>query len=380
MVNLGDSNPHIVLGTTMQITLSLAMIMTSLVLVGERIILTPRATIHPLLHCRGATSWQRGCLSHLSLGNMIICELSDTRLWKFIPSCLPLLHLDLTQTWVSVTDFPKFVIGCRHLEKTTCTPMVAIHTAVGLPTSQDVTQRTRANPITTDLSTLTKGAGTLRIPWMIPQTRGLANDLRVAHLALPVGGWTIETYRTRSLLVVRPDLPAFHLRGNLARLPRAGLIPQPHPPFVPPESDQNLRPDLPSVLDRLFGLLLILVPILPNLLCECLFSEVTQLANSVVEVAVVNELACAFRRMVFGTPLRPLLPPLQRTQVQMNRGLRIALPFILLSLNDLLRLILLQGLVDNPVCLNVDFPALCRVDIMIHKLMEVNFVVLPEFC
>jgi len=64
----------------------------------------------------------------------------------------------------------------------------------------------------------------------------------------------------------------------------------------------------------------------------------------------------------------------------MNRGLRIALPFILLSLNDLLRLILLQGLVDNPVCLNVDFPALCRVDIMIHKLMEVNFVVLPEFC
>ena len=349
VVNLDDSNPHIVQGITMQITLNLAMIMTSLALVGERIILTPRAMIHPLFHCRGATSWQRGCLSHLSLGNMIMCELSDTRLRKLISSCLPPLHSDLTQTWVSVTDFPKFVIGCRHLEKTTCILMVATPTAVGLLTSQDVTQRTRANPITTDLSTLMKGAGTLRIPLMIPQTHGVANDLRVAHLALPVGGWTIEMCRMRNLLVVRPVLPAFHLRGNLARLPRAGLIPHPHPLFAPPESDQNLRPDLPSVLDRLFGLLLILVLILPNLLCECLFSEVTQLANSVVEVAVVNDLACAFRRMFFGTPLHPILHPLQRIQVQMNRGLRIALPFILLSLNDLLLLILLQGLVDNLV-------------------------------
>lgn len=255
VVNLGDSNPHIVQGITMQITLSLAMIMTSLALVGERIILTPRAMIHLLLHCRDATSWQRGCLSHLSLGNMIMY---------------------LTQTWVYVTDLPKFVIGCHHLEKTTCTLMVATPTAAGLLTIQDVTQRTRGNPITTDLSTLMKGAGALRIPWMIPQTPGLANDLRVVHLALPVGGWTIETCRMRSLLVVRPVLPAFHLRGNLARLPRAGLIPRPHPLFAPPESDQNLRPDLPSVLDRLFGRLLILVPILPNLLCECLFSEVTQ--------------------------------------------------------------------------------------------------------
>jgi len=85
VVNLGDSNPHIVQG--MQITLSLAMIMTSLALVGERIILTPRATIHPLLHGRGATSWQRGCLSHLNLGNMIMCELSNTHLRKFILSC-----------------------------------------------------------------------------------------------------------------------------------------------------------------------------------------------------------------------------------------------------------------------------------------------------
>jgi hypothetical protein len=258
--------------------------------------------------------------------------------------------------------------------------MVTTPIAVGLLISQDVAQRTCANPITTDLSTLTKGAGALRIPWMIPQTHGLANDLRVAHLALPVGGWTIETCRTRNLLVVLPVLPAFHLLGNLARLPRAGLIPHPHPLFAPPESDQNLRPDLPSVLDRLFGLLLILVPILPNLLCECLFSEVTQLANSVVEVAVVNDLACTFRRMVFVTPLRPLLLPLQRIQVQMKRGLRIALPFILLSLNDLHRLILLQGLVVNPIYLNVDFPALCRVDIAIPKLMEVNFVVLPESC
>jgi hypothetical protein len=290
----------------MQITLSLDMIMTSLALVGERIILTPRATIHPLLHCRGAISWQRGCLSHLSLGNMIMCELLDTRLRKFIPSCLPPLHLDLTQTRVTVSDFRKSVIGCRRLEKTTRTLMVA---AVDLLTCQDVIQRTRG-PITTDLSTLTKGAGTLRILWMIPQTPGLGNDLRVAHLALPVGDWTIEMCRTRGLLVARPVLPAFRLRGSLARLPRAGLIPHPHPLFALPESGQNLRPDLPSALDRLFGLLLILVPILANLLCECLFSEVTQSANSVAKVAVVNDLARAFRRMVFGTPLRPLLLPL----------------------------------------------------------------------
>jgi hypothetical protein len=37
----------------------------------------------------------------------------------------------------------------------------------------------------------------------------------------------------------------------------------------------------------------------------------------------------------------------------MNQGLRITLPFILLSLNDLLRLILLQGLVYNPIYLNI---------------------------
>lgn len=301
VVNLGDSNPHIVQGITTQITLSLAMIMTSLALIGERIILTPRAMIHPLLHCRGATSWQRGCLSHLSLGNMIMCELSDTRLRKSIPSCLPPLHLDLTQISVSVTDSPKFVIGCRHLEKTICTLMAVTPTAVGLLTSQDVTQRTRASPTTTDLFTLTTGAGTLRIPWMIPQTLGLANDLRVAHLALLVGGWTIETCRTRNLLVVRPVLPAFHPRGNLERLPHAGLIPHPHLLFAPPESDQNLLPDLPSVLDRLSDLLLILVPIPPNLLCEYLFSEVTQLANSIV---VVNDLACAVRRKF--VPSRPL--------------------------------------------------------------------------
>jgi hypothetical protein len=351
--------------------------MTSLALVGERIILTPRATIHPLLRYRGATSWQRGCLSHPSLGNMITCKLLDARLQIVIPSCLPPLHLDLTQT-VPVSDFPKSVIGCHHLERTTRILMVATPSAVGRLTSQDVAYRPCASPITTDLSTMTKGAGTLRIPWTIPQTPGLANDLRVVHLA--VGGWTIEMCRTRSLLVVLPVLPAFLLRDNLARLPRAGLIPDPPPLFVPPESDQNLRPDLPSVLDRLFGLLLILVLILPNLLCECLFSEVTQLANSVVEVAVINDLACAFRRTVFGTPLRPLLPPLYRIQVQMNRGLRIALPFILLSLNDLLRLILLQGLVDNPVYLNVGYPAQCRVDATIPKLIKVNFVVLPESC
>jgi hypothetical protein len=122
-----------------------------------------------------------------------------------------------------------------------------------------------------------------------------------------VGGWTIETCRTRSLLVARPVLPTFHHQGNLTRLPRTGLIPHPHPLFTPPKSDLNLCPDLPSVLDCLFGLLLILVPILPNLLCKCLFSEVTQLTNSVVKVMVVNDLACTFRQMVFETPLRPLL-------------------------------------------------------------------------
>ena len=62
----------------------------------------------------------------------------------------------------------------------------------------------------------------------------------------------------------------------------------------------------------------------------------------------------------------------------MNLGLRIVLPFTPLSLNDLLHLILLQGLVDNPVHLNVGFLALCRVDITIPKLIEVIFVVLSE--
>ena len=84
--------------------------------------------------------------------------------------------------------------------------------------------------------------------------------------------------------------------------------------------------------------------------------------------------------MDLGTQLRPLLPPLQQIQVQTNRGLRIALPFILLSLNDLLRLILLQHLADNSVYLNVDSLALCRVYITTPKLIEVNFVVLPESC
>jgi hypothetical protein len=285
------------------------MIMTSLALVGERDILTPMAMIHLLIHRRGATSWQRGCLSHLSLGNMIMCELSDTHLRTFILPCLP-LHIDLIQTRVSVGDFPRFVIGCRHLEKTTCALMAEIPTGMGLLTSRDVTRHTRASPISTDLATLTKGAGTLRIPWMIPPIPGLASDLRVTHLTLPVGDWTIETCRTKSLLVDRPVLPVFHLRGNLARLPRAGLIPHLHPLFARPESDRNLPPDLPSVLDRLFDLLLTLVPTLPNLLCECLCSEVTLLANSVAEVAVVNDLACAFRRMVFGTRMCPLSPPL----------------------------------------------------------------------
>jgi hypothetical protein len=57
----------------------------------------------------------------------------------------------------------------------------------------------------------------------------------------------------------------------------------------------------------------------------------------------------------------------------MNRGLRIASPFIRLSLYVLLRLISLLGLVDEPAYLNVDFPALRRVDTMIPKLIEVKF-------
>lgn len=162
--------------------------------------------------------------------------------------------------------------------------------ALGLLTSQDVTRHSRASPMSTDQSTLMKGAGTPRIPWMIPQTPGLASDLRVTHLVLPVGGWTIEMCRTRSLSATHPVLPAFHLRGILARLPHAGLIPRLHPLFAPPESDQNLRPDLASVLDRRFDLLLTLVPILRNPLCEYLFSEVTLLAKSVVKVAVANDL------------------------------------------------------------------------------------------
>jgi hypothetical protein len=292
----------------MRITMSLAMIVKSLASVGERIILTPRAMIHPLIHGRGATSWQRGCLSHLNLGNMIMCEWPDTHLRKSIPSCLPPLQLDLTQGWISVSDLPlpRFVVGCRHLEKTTCT-LTATPTALDLLTPQDVTRHVRANLISTDLATLTKGAGTPCIPWMIPQTPGLASDLRVSHHILLVGGWTIETCRTRSLSVVHPVLPAFHLRSILARLPRAGLLPRLHPLFAPLESDQNLRPDLPSVLDHLFDRLLSLVLILRSLLCERLFSEVILLANSVVEVAVANDLECDFRQIVFGTPLRPPL-------------------------------------------------------------------------
>lgn len=188
--------------------------------------------------------------------------------------------------------------------------MAATPTALGLLTSQDVNRyMCRARPMSTDLASLMKGAGAFRIPWMIPQTPGLASDLREAHLVLLVGGWTIETFRTKSLSVHHPVLPVFHLRGILARLPRAGLLPRPHPLFVPPESDQNLHPDLASVLDRLFDLLLTLVPILRNLLCECLSREVTLLGNTVVVVVVAatNDLERAFRRMVFGTPLRPLL-------------------------------------------------------------------------
>ena len=299
-----------------------------------------------------------------------MCELSDTHPLKFVPFCLPPLYLGLIQGRIPVSDLPSFVVGCPHLEKTICTLMAATLTALGLPTSQDVTQYTRARPMSTDLVSLMKDAGAPRIPRITTQSLGLASDLRVVHLVLPGGEWTIEMSRTRSLLVVHPVLPAFHLRDILARLHRAGHLPHRHPLFALPESDQSLRLGLASVLIRLFDHLLTLVPILRNLLYECPFSEVTLLANSVVEVAV-NELACVTRQTGFETPSQPLLCHL--CHIQMSRGLTMASPFTLLSLYVPLRLLSLLGLVDDPAYLNVLLPALRKVDTTIPKLIEVNY-------
>lgn len=154
--------------------------------------------------------------------------------------------------------------------------MPAIPTALGLLTSQDGTLHTLASPISTDPATLTKDAGALHTPWMIPRTPGELSDLRVVHLVLPVGGWTIGIIcHMKSLLVVLPVLPVSHLRGILVLPLRAELLPRLHPPFAPPESGQNLRRGLANILDRLCSLLLTLVPTLRNLLCDHRFSEVT---------------------------------------------------------------------------------------------------------
>ena len=262
--------------------------------------------IHPLVHGRGARSWQRGCSSRLSLGNMSMCKFSDTH-EDSVPSCLPRSFLDLTQDWISLSGLSRFVAGCHHLEKTMCTLMAVTPIAPGLLISRDGTRYSRARPASTDLPTLKRGAGTLHTPWMIPRTPGLASDLRVTHLDLPVGGWTIEMCRMKSLSVVHPVLPGFHRQGILAPPPRARPHPRLRPPFAPLESGQNLRHTLASVLDRLCGPLLTLAPTLRNLLCDRRFSEVTLSVNSVVGVAVVCDLECAFRRMAFVTPS---LPPL----------------------------------------------------------------------
>ena len=182
--------------------------------------------------------------------------------------------------------------------------MVVTPIVLGLLTSRDGTRYTRASPASTDLTTLKRGTGTTL--WMIPQTPGILGDLRVTHLVLPVGGWTIEMYRMKGLSVDHPVLPGFHRRGIRALLPRAGLHHRLPPPFAPPESDRNLCHILASILDLLSGLLLT-PPTLRNLLCDRKFIEVILLVNFVVDVGAACDLECAFQRMAFATLLLPLL-------------------------------------------------------------------------
>ena len=205
-----------------------------------------------------------------------------------------------------MSGLPTFVLGCRHLEKTTGTLMVVTPIALDLLTSRDGTRYNPDRPVFTDLYTLMKGVGTLHILWMITLTPGLVHDLRVAHLVLPVGGWTIEMCPMNSLSVVHPVLPVFRRRGILALPSRAGLHPRLRPPFAPPESGQILCQRLANVLGHLCDPLPTLAPTLRNPLCDHRFSKVTLWVNPVVAVAVVRDLECAFRRMAFGTPL--LLP------------------------------------------------------------------------
>lgn len=178
--------------------------------------------------------------------------------------------------------------------------------ALDLLTSRDGTRFNPDSPVFTDLSTLMKGAGTLHTPWMITLTPGLVHDLRIAHLVLPVGGWTIEMCLMNSLSVLHPVLPGFRRRGILALPSRARLHPRLRPPSAPPESGQILCQRLANVLGHLCDPLLTLAPTLRNPLCDHRFSEVTLWVKSVVGVAVVCDLECAFRRMAFATPL--LLP------------------------------------------------------------------------
>ena len=114
---------------------------------------------------------------------------------KTVPPCLLLSSLDLIQDWMSLSGLP--VVGCRHLEKTIRTLMAVTPIALGLLTSRDGTRYTRANPVRTDLATLMRGTGTTL--WMIPQTPGITGDLRVTHLVLPVGEWTIEMCHMKGL-------------------------------------------------------------------------------------------------------------------------------------------------------------------------------------
>jgi len=155
--------------------------------------------------------------------------------------------------------------------------MAAILTALHLLTSRDGSLyiQARARSTLTGLATLTKGAGTIHTLWMTPQIPGPTSDLQVVRLVLPVGVWTIETCRMKSLSVPHPVLPGFHLRGTLALQPRVGLIPRRHPPFAPPESDQNLPHGLASIPNRLCDPLLTLAPALRNLLCNRRFIGVT---------------------------------------------------------------------------------------------------------
>jgi hypothetical protein len=185
-----------------------------------------------------------------------------------------------------------------------CTLMAVTPIALGLLTSRDGTRYIRANLVPTDLATLKRGTGTTL--WMIPQTPGIIGDLRVTHLVLPVGGWTIEMCHMKGLSAVHVLL-VFHRRGILALPPLVGPHPHLPLPFARPESDQNPCHFLASILDRLSAPLLTLAPTLGSPLCDRKFIEVILLANFVVNVGAACGLECAFRRMAFATLLLPLL-------------------------------------------------------------------------